>query len=477
MLIETCKFAADFVAGGKHHRPSVEGIVHGIAPTVGKQAVGIGIACSPLCVATSRSMLVTASELPVVGKAALIEILGTVLVVGLCIHSCSLRITAESELVHHILELQTMAAVTAKESHIEQSAQTNVTVILVVDAAAQVVALVVGKVIGTEQVVRHTFVCSEIASIVQCGSDAEFTAFERHPAVPFGLQTKVGNGLGRTYAPIVVETGLMKAYCAGGSGQRGQLGADTSRQSTTAVVETEEIGRARCTGKEGGEMGSGIHISAKGNGKSVVGRDVFGRHLNESSAIVGRIDGTGRLDDGEMVNLRCRDDVERKRPGVGLAAGNSTTVNPHIVIALRESAHHDELVLNQADARDAAYHLAGIAILCPLDFLCGDVVDNNVALACSRYHGVCRIPSLGLHHPRLAQHLVIGLKGNDHARGVALHTRTHIVQGECRIAKVAYREGVTALFEMTQSKASVVIGKRARPLRYHHCGTRQCLSV
>ena len=38
MLIETCKFAADFVAGGKHHRPSVEGIVHGIAPTVGKQA-------------------------------------------------------------------------------------------------------------------------------------------------------------------------------------------------------------------------------------------------------------------------------------------------------------------------------------------------------------------------------------------------------------------------------------------------------
>ena len=223
-------------------------------------------------------------------------------------------------------------------------------------------------------------------------------------------------------------------------------------------------------------MGAGIHISTKGYGKTVVRRNVFGSHLYKPSAIVGWINGTGRLDDGEMINLGCRDDIERKRTRIGLAAGNSTSVNPYIVITLRESAHHDELVLNQADARNATYHFTGIAILCPLDFLSGYIVDNDIAFACGRNHGICRIPSFGLHHPCFAQHLIIGLKGYDHACGVALDTRTHIVQGECSIAKVAYRKGVPPLLEMTQSKASVVIGQGARPLRYHYCGSRQCLS-
>ena len=94
----------------------------------------------------------------------------------------------------------------------------------------------------------------------------------------------------------------------------------------------------------------------------------------------------GRLDNLEIVDLRGGDNVEGKGTGVGFARWDSRTVNPDVVVALRESANHDKFLVNNRDAWHTANHFRGILVLRTLNLLRGDTALHHKTVALNGHH-------------------------------------------------------------------------------------------
>ncbi len=102
----------------------------------------------------------------------------------------------------------------------------------------------------------------------------------------------------------------------------------------------------------------------------------LGVDLYETARIVGGILCGRGLHDGKIVYLAAGNHVEREGAAVGLRAGHGAAIDPYVVVALLQAAHHDKLVVDEAHARYTAYHLAGIRVLCALDLLGRHIVDH-----------------------------------------------------------------------------------------------------
>ena len=371
-----------------------------------------------------------AAELPVVSQAALEEIFRPHLVVRLSIHARALRVAVGREQVQDVLHLQLVVPRAVQESHVEQSPQPRVHVVLVVRALAEKVAAVVRHVIHAEEIVRHLPVSPIFVRIVQRSRRPRLSPFERPASVPVGMELEVAHRRSRPRLPVVVESVLCEPDAVLRSRQRGERPPHAARHSPQSAVEPEEVRAAPLRGLEVGEVRLVVPVAAHRCRPAVLRGNILREDLNEAPAEVGRIFRAWRFHHLQMVNLPSRNDVERKRPRVGLRARHGTPIYPYVVVALREPAHHDEFVFDEADARNATYHLARVAILRPFDFLRRDVVDDDFAAPCIENHGVRRIFPFRLHHFCLVQHLVVALDRYGQARSVAFCRASYAVHGQ-----------------------------------------------
>lgn len=119
-------------------------------------------------------------------------------------------------------------------------------------------------------------------------------------------------------------------------------------------------------------MGLVVHRAAEVDLPCAILRHVAGLHQHHATGVVGGVLGCGGLDNHEVIELGGGQEVKRESAGVRLRTGDGGTVNPHLVVALRETAHHNELVVDERDTRHAANDLGGIAVLCALNLLAAD---------------------------------------------------------------------------------------------------------
>ena len=102
----------------------------------------------------------------------------------------------------------------------------------------------------------------------------------------------------------------------------------------------------------------------------------LGVHHDETARVVGGVLSGWRLHNHEVVDLTTGNHIEREGATVGLRTGHGTAIDPHVVVALLQAAHHHKLVVDEAHARNAAYHFAGIGVLGALNFLRRHVVHH-----------------------------------------------------------------------------------------------------
>lgn len=119
-------------------------------------------------------------------------------------------------------------------------------------------------------------------------------------------------------------------------------------------------------------MGLVVHCAAEVDLPCAILRHVAGLHQHHATGVVGGVFGGGGLDNHEVIELGGGQEVKRESAGVRLRTGDGGTVNPNLIVALRETAHHDELVIDERDTRHAANDLGGIAVLCALNLLAAD---------------------------------------------------------------------------------------------------------
>ncbi len=98
---------------------------------------------------------------------------------------------------------------------------------------------------------------------------------------------------------------------------------------------------------------------------------------DETTGIVGRILSGRRFHYREVVDLITRNHVERESSRIGLTAWNGSSVDPYIIITLRETTDHDEFLVDEAHAWHTAYHLARIGVLGALYFLCRHIAHYD----------------------------------------------------------------------------------------------------
>ena len=221
-------------------------------------------------------------------------------------------------------------------------------------------------------------------------------------------------------------------------------------------------------------MGGVVPIAANAHRDGVLRGDVLGVDLNESTGEVGRIFGTWRLDNHEVVNLTARDDVEGEGARVGLGTWYGTTVDPYIIISLGKSAHHHKLILDEAHTRYATDDLAGIVILSAANLLCRDVAHHLVAQLGSLNH--CHVGVLACHtrHLNLAEHLLVALHFNLKRFGGG-GVGSGSLESECLVTYILNNNSLVTLFQSLEFKLAVDVGG-ASLFAHHHCGTNECLA-
>ena len=124
---------------------------------------------------------------------------------------------------------------------------------------------------------------------------------------------------------------------------------------------------------------------------------------------------------------------------------------------MRESADHDKLLVNQRDARHAAYDLARVLVLRAPDLLAGDAALHHHAVLLygdSRRFGV------------------LLARGRDHSRAEFVGSRLHIykeqgvgasgVDGECllAVAQIGHRERIIALAGQFEAEQAFIVCER-----------------
>lgn len=119
-------------------------------------------------------------------------------------------------------------------------------------------------------------------------------------------------------------------------------------------------------------MGLVVHRAAEVDLPCAILRHVAGLHQHHATGVVGGVFGCGGLDNHEVIELGGGQEVKRESAGVRLRTGDGGTVDPHLVVALRETAHHDELVVDERDTRHTAYDLGGVFVLRALYLLAAD---------------------------------------------------------------------------------------------------------
>ena len=82
-----------------------------------------------------------------------------------------------------------------------------------------------------------------------------------------------------------------------------------------------------------------------------------------------------------MFDLPGRNEVEGKRPRVGLGAGHGGAVDPDVVVSLGESPGDHELVVDERNAGDAADDLPRVAVLRAGDGLARNAAYNHHRMA------------------------------------------------------------------------------------------------
>ena len=110
--------------------------------------------------------------------------------------------------------------------------------------------------------------------------------------------------------------------------------------------------------------------------------------------------------------MRRRKQVERERTGVRLGTRHGGTVNPHLIVALGQTTHHDKLVVDERDTRHTANDLGGITVLGTLNLLAADTRLDTERILGGLKHTHIGVPAALGSDGYLLQHLCIGGKKN-----------------------------------------------------------------
>ncbi len=149
-------------------------------------------------------------------------------------------------------------------------------------------------------------------------------------------------------------------------------GMNAVAEAAQPAVEAEPVGGRGLGAEERLPVGLVIHCAAEVDLPRAVFGYVLGLDEHHAAGVVGGVFGCGGLDNHQVIELRGGQQVERERAGVGFRTGDGGTVDPYLVVALGEPPHHDELVVDERDARHAADDLGGVAVLGALYLLAAD---------------------------------------------------------------------------------------------------------
>ena len=171
MLVEVGVFAGDVVGGRELEHARLEGVVDEVASAVGLVAVGVGIAGVPAEIDVVGGEEVLAVELGGVGGAALVVVLRRLLLVVLGGDARAGGVALAPELVEDILEFDAVFAGAAGVTEVEHQAEAGVDSLLVVGGLAEVLALLLGFVVGAEETVEHIAIVLVGAAVVARGEE------------------------------------------------------------------------------------------------------------------------------------------------------------------------------------------------------------------------------------------------------------------------------------------------------------------
>ena len=190
-----------------------------------------------------------------------------------------------------------------------------------------------------------------------------------------------------------------------------------------AAVKAEPIGGAATRVYEVLKVCVVIDAQAQRDIEPALRWQLLGIYEDKAAGEVGGILRRRALDHYDIVELRAGDDVKGEGARVGLGAGHGATVEPHIIITLRQSAHHHKLLVDDRDAGHAAYHLRRIFVLCARYQLCRDAALHHEAAALGVDLRHLAVATRCRGHRHLVERLARGLqrKVNCHI-GVALNS-------------------------------------------------------
>ena len=173
-----------------------------------------------------------------------------------------------------------------------------------------------------------------------------------------------------------------------------------------------------------------------------------------------------------MVYLRRGDDVEGECALVGLARRHGSSVHPYIIISLGESAHHDELLVDDAHTRNAAYHLARILVLRALDVLFRYAGHSHMCLLLFAHQGCLSVVACLARHADNSQCGVVLQQVNVQRLLPFLHL---CVTGLRLVAYVADGQCMPAVGDV-QSVVTVCIGRGSLAVSPGYAGTYEHLT-
>ncbi len=352
--------------------------------------------------------------------------------------------------------------------------------VLIVGGESQWVDAVVVRIVSSIEVVDHATDGAILVAIIEGAEQPEFGPVDGPAATPVGSQLEVRPRCVLADAPVVAQPVVEEVdhrVAATVVTQRGQRGVHTTRERAHTAVEAEEVGGRGLRCEEGTEDRLRV-ATATQREVDGVGSGYFLRVDEDKTAcVVGRILGRRRLDDHQVVDLSAGNHVETEGTAVSLAAGRCPAVDPDVVVALGKAAHHHKLSLDKAHAGDAADHLAGVAVLAPLDFLCGDVAHDDGTGSCGVDHGSISIQPLHCRHGHVAQLLFVSRQRDAQVifRAVGLSSNSVNIFGFVGYILDDKRVTLT-LVEALEVELSInVCGHTQRRSQYLHCRTNEGL--
>ena len=332
-----------------------------------------------------------ARQLRGVGQARLVGILRLPLLVVLRGDTHAVGVALAVKVVEDILQLNAVFALAAGVGEVEHGAGTVVDSLLVVGRMAQVSTLLLLFVVGTEEVVEHVAVVLVGAAVVGGDQEGKGLVLRQPPTLAaVHSEREVAHGRDLLHAPVVVQPV---------AGQRHAVGYPLEAAQRLAHDVRAFVGR-RGGGEERLAVGLVVHRTGKADRPTAVVRHIARGDEHHAAGEVGGVLGGGGLHDDHVVQLRGGQQVEGERARVGFAARHGGTVEPHLVVALRQTSHHHELIIYQRDARHAPNHLGGVFVLRPLDLFATDTFLNR-----QRLLG-------GLQHRHIAVRATLGDYGN-----------------------------------------------------------------